>query len=60
MTRSTDLCERTLVPIAIDETAVAPGALDRRVCDAVCLKISGCGGISGLLDGGRQSPKGGL
>ncbi len=27
-----------------------PGALDRRACDAVCLKISRCGGITGLLE----------
>lgn len=40
----------TLVPIAIDETARAPEALDRRVCDAICLKIARCGGISGVID----------
>ncbi len=45
----------TLVPIAIDETAGAPGALDARVCDAVCLKIGRCGGISGLLDAARRA-----
>jgi L-alanine-DL-glutamate epimerase-like enolase superfamily enzyme len=39
----------TAVPVAIDETAADPGALDERVCAAVCLKISRCGGISGLL-----------
>ncbi|HWF36850.1 MAG TPA: mandelate racemase/muconate lactonizing enzyme family protein [Solirubrobacteraceae bacterium] len=38
------------VPIAIDETAAAPGALDRRWCDAVCLKIARGGGITGVLD----------
>ena len=43
------------VPLAIDESAAAPGALDRRVCDAVCLKISRCGGISGLIDAGRRT-----
>ena len=35
--------------IAIDETAAIPGALTARVADAVCLKISRCGGIGGLL-----------
>jgi len=35
--------------IAIDETAAIPGALTARVADAVCLKISRCGGIAGLL-----------
>jgi L-alanine-DL-glutamate epimerase-like enolase superfamily enzyme len=37
------------VPVALDETASAPGALDRRVCEAACLKISGCGGITGIV-----------
>jgi o-succinylbenzoate synthase len=39
--------ERTAVRIAIDETAALPGALN--AADAVVLKISRCGGISGLL-----------
>jgi L-alanine-DL-glutamate epimerase-like enolase superfamily enzyme len=37
------------IPIALDETATEPGALERRVCDAVCLKVAPSGGISGLL-----------
>ncbi len=45
----------TLVPIAIDETAGAPGALDHRACDAVCLKVARCGGISGVLDAARRA-----
>jgi L-alanine-DL-glutamate epimerase-like enolase superfamily enzyme len=45
----------TLVPIAIDETAGTPGALDRRACDAVCLKIARCGGISGLIESARRA-----
>ena len=45
----------TLVPIAIDESAGAPGALERRACDAVCLKIARCGGISGVLDAARHA-----
>ncbi len=40
---------RVAVRIAIDETAAIPGALTARVADAVCLKISRCGGIGGLL-----------
>jgi len=46
---------QTPVPIAIDETAADPGALDRRVCAAVCLKIVRCGGISGTLDAGQRA-----
>lgn len=41
--------ERVPVRVAIDETAAEPGALSSGVADAVCLKISRCGGISGLL-----------
>ena len=37
------------VPLAIDESAGLPGALERKTCAAVCLKIARCGGISGLL-----------
>ena len=35
--------------VAIDETAAEHGALGAGVADAVCLKISRCGGIAGLL-----------
>ena len=35
--------------VAIDETAAEPGALPAGAADAVCLKLSRCGGISGLL-----------
>jgi L-Ala-D/L-Glu epimerase len=41
--------ERVAVRIAIDETAAEPGALGAGVADAVCLKVSRCGGIAGLL-----------
>jgi len=41
--------ERVSVRVAIDETAAEQGALAAGVADAVCLKISRCGGISGLL-----------
>jgi L-alanine-DL-glutamate epimerase-like enolase superfamily enzyme len=42
---------RARVPtrVAIDETAAEHGALTAGVADAVCLKVSRCGGISGLL-----------
>ncbi len=43
------------VPIAVDESAAAPGALERRRCRAICLKIARCGGISGLLDDARRA-----
>jgi L-Ala-D/L-Glu epimerase len=41
--------ERVAVRVAIDETSAQPGALAAGVADAVCLKISRCGGIAGLL-----------
>ncbi|MDQ6805423.1 MAG: mandelate racemase/muconate lactonizing enzyme family protein [Actinomycetota bacterium] len=47
------------VAIAIDETAAAPGALDRRWCEAVCLKIARCGGISGLLEQAARARRAG-
>ncbi len=43
------LRDRTLVRLALDESASEPGALTGRVADAICLKISRCGGIGGLL-----------
>ena len=41
--------ERVAVRVSIDETAGEHGALTAGVADAVCLKISRCGGIAGLL-----------
>ncbi|HEX3510787.1 MAG TPA: enolase C-terminal domain-like protein [Solirubrobacteraceae bacterium] len=41
--------ERVPVRVAIDETSAEPGALGAGVADAVCLKISRCGGIGALL-----------
>jgi L-Ala-D/L-Glu epimerase len=41
--------ERVPVRVAIDETAAELGALGAGVADAVCLKISRCGGIGGLI-----------
>jgi L-alanine-DL-glutamate epimerase-like enolase superfamily enzyme len=40
----------TPIPIALDETAAVDGALERRACDAACLKIARSGGLSGLLE----------
>ncbi|MGN6190427.1 MAG: mandelate racemase/muconate lactonizing enzyme family protein [Conexibacter sp.] len=44
------VAEGSDVPVAMDETAVAPGALDSGATPIVCLKLSRCGGISGLLE----------
>jgi L-alanine-DL-glutamate epimerase-like enolase superfamily enzyme len=41
--------ERVAVRVSIDETSAEHGALGAGVADAVCLKISRCGGISALL-----------
>jgi L-Ala-D/L-Glu epimerase len=47
--RVREVRERVTVRIAIDETAAEHGALGAGVADAVCLKISRCGGISALI-----------
>ena len=47
--RVREVRERVAVRIAIDETAAEHGALGAGVADAVCLKVSRCGGISGLI-----------
>jgi L-alanine-DL-glutamate epimerase-like enolase superfamily enzyme len=39
----------TRIPLSLDETAAEDGALDRRACTAVCLKVSRCGGLTGLM-----------
>jgi L-Ala-D/L-Glu epimerase len=36
------------IPIAMDETAREPDAIESGACDYVCLKIAGCGGITRL------------
>lgn len=53
------VAEATSIPIALDETAAQPGALDRRVCTAVCLKIARSGGISGALEAARRARRAG-
>lgn len=47
--------EGTRVAISVDETAREPGALDRRLCDAVCLKIASFGGITPVIEAGRRA-----
>jgi L-alanine-DL-glutamate epimerase-like enolase superfamily enzyme len=43
------------VALAMDETTEEPGALDRRYCGAVCLKLARCGGITGVLAAARRA-----
>ena len=50
-----ELSAQTPVPLAIDESSALPGALDRKVCDAACLKIARGGGITGVLDAARRA-----
>ena len=47
------------VPLAIDETTMEPGALTDRCCDAVCLKVARCGGITGLLAAAERARRAG-
>lgn len=53
---------REAVParIAIDESAQEPGALEAGVADAVCLKLTRCGGITALLERAQQARASGL
>jgi L-alanine-DL-glutamate epimerase-like enolase superfamily enzyme len=46
---------RSPVPVAMDETAAERGAAGSGAADAVCLKVSRCGGISGLLRDARAA-----
>ena len=50
-----ELSALTDVAIAIDETTQEPGALDHRVCEAVCLKIARGGGITGVIKKARRA-----
>jgi L-alanine-DL-glutamate epimerase-like enolase superfamily enzyme len=45
------------VPVSLDESAL--DGLGRRVCDAVCLKVARCGGITGLLEAARRAREAG-
>jgi len=55
LAQTRELAAATSVPIALDETASAIGALEDRVCQAVCLKIASCGGITGVVEAARQA-----
>ena len=44
-----------VVSVAMDETAAEPGAVASGATDAVCLKITRCGGITGLLRDARAA-----
>ena len=46
---------RTSVAIAADESTAAPGALETRVCDSVCLKIARSGGITATIEAARRA-----
>jgi o-succinylbenzoate synthase len=50
-----ELASQTPAALALDETSAAPGALDERHAQAVCLKITRWGGISGLLAAARRA-----
>ena len=43
------------LPVALDESAVAPGAVAAGATRLVCLKLSRCGGIAGLLDAAERA-----
>jgi L-Ala-D/L-Glu epimerase len=47
--------EQTAIPIAMDETAAAPGALTSGATRLACLKLSRCGGITPLLAAAKQA-----
>ncbi len=55
LAQTRELAAETAVPVALDETASAIGALETRVCQAVCLKIASCGGITGVVQAARQA-----
>ena len=42
-----------VVPVAMDETAATLGAAGSGAADAVCLKVSRCGGITGVMRDAR-------
>ena len=50
-----EVAAHTTVPVSLDESAALPGALDRRVCEAVCLKVSRCGGVTATLEAARRA-----
>jgi L-Ala-D/L-Glu epimerase len=55
LAQTRELAVATTVPTALDETASAIGALEDRVCQAVCLKVASFGGITAVVDAARQA-----
>jgi L-alanine-DL-glutamate epimerase-like enolase superfamily enzyme len=49
------LAARTGIPLALDESAEDPAALEGRACDLLCLKISRCRGITGTVEIARRA-----
>lgn len=45
----------TDIPLALDESAADPAAFNEPACALMCLKISRCGGLSGLLETARRA-----
>lgn len=54
-----ELDSLTDVSLSIDETGGDPGVLTTRLCQAVCLKIGRCGGITGLVEASQQARRAG-
>ncbi len=46
---------QTEIPLAMDETTAAPRALASGATRLACLKLSRCGGITGLLEAAKQA-----
>ncbi len=53
------LSAETEIPLALDESATEPGALDGRACALVCLKIVAAGGLTGLLAAAKRAREAG-
>lgn len=53
------LSQQIDVALSIDESTSLPGALERRVCDAACLKLGRSGGITGLAEASRTARRAG-
>ena len=49
------LDEVTEIPLALDESAADPRAMDAPACALMCLKISRCGGLQGVLEAARRA-----
>jgi L-alanine-DL-glutamate epimerase-like enolase superfamily enzyme len=53
--QTAELARAVDTPLSIDESTALPGALEQRVCAAVCLKVGRSGGISGVIDKARRA-----